>query len=250
MKKTRLFSIVLLLIVGLFSNGSLAQDYTQWHLPEGAKMRLGKGKINDVKFSPDGDLLAVGTHIGVWLYDAQTGAEMALLNDKPKNVRTIAFSPDGKTLATSAKGETLMVLWDVIDIGRKTGLLAAQMTETGAVAFSPDGKTLVSGHKDGAIYSWDATTGVQLSTFTGNADSVTALAFSVDGRIIASGSIEGSIQLWDPSTYAPIGDVRIGHASRINALTFSPDSGTLFSGSFDGTILVWDWETLNKANER
>ncbi|RKU22494.1 hypothetical protein C6499_19790, partial [Candidatus Poribacteria bacterium] len=79
MKKTGLFYITLLLIVGYFSNGSLAQDQTQEHFSEGAKMRLGKGGINDIKFSPDGRRFAVATPIGIWMYDAHTGEELSLI---------------------------------------------------------------------------------------------------------------------------------------------------------------------------
>ena len=84
MKKIGLFYVAILVILGLLSNESLAQDYTQWQLPDGATTRFGKGKINDVKFSRDGTLLAVATDIGVWLYDAQTGTEILLLNENPK----------------------------------------------------------------------------------------------------------------------------------------------------------------------
>ena len=144
MRKTELFFIVFLLIVGLFSNGSLAQDYTQWRLPEGATARLGKGKINDVKFSPDGALLAVATHIGVWLYDAQTGAEILLLNDKPKNVRTVAFSPDGKTLAIGGwVREGAIHLWD-IDTTTQVATMGKGIGAVGVLVFSEDGKTLAS----------------------------------------------------------------------------------------------------------
>ena len=144
MKKIGLFSIALLLIVGFLVNGSLAQDYTQWHLPEGAKMRLGKGKINDVKFSLDGDLLAVATDIGVWLYDAHTGAEISLLNKKPKNVRIVVFSPDGKTLATGGRSrEGAIQLWDTAT-GRQVSIMGKGIGSVDVLAFSEDGKTLAS----------------------------------------------------------------------------------------------------------
>ena len=64
------------------------QDYMQWHLPEGVNARLGKGKVNDIKFSPDGTLLSVGTSIGVWLYDATTGKEIDLLTQNTYNIGT------------------------------------------------------------------------------------------------------------------------------------------------------------------
>ena len=57
------------------------KDYTKWELPKAAKARLGKGKVNDIKFTPDGKHLAVETAIGVWLYDTNTGEEIALFTD-------------------------------------------------------------------------------------------------------------------------------------------------------------------------
>ena len=97
-----------------------------------------------VKFSRDGDLLAVATHIGVWVYDAHVGAEMVLLNDKPKNVRTIAFSPDGKTLATGSwSREGAIQLWD-IDTATQVSTMGKGIGSVGVLAFSEDGRTLAS----------------------------------------------------------------------------------------------------------
>ena len=85
MKKLMLFRFALLFIIGFLSNGSLAKDYTQWHLPQSAKMRLGKGHIRDIKFSPNGTQFIGATSIGIWLYDAHTGTEIARLNEKHQN---------------------------------------------------------------------------------------------------------------------------------------------------------------------
>ena len=208
-----------------------------------------KGNINAVTFSSDDKMLASGSRGGtVELWDVQNQQRITTLRGHRDEIRVLAFAPDGKTVATAAKGETIIVLWDVIDVGRKTGLFREHIAETGAVAFSPDGETLVSGHRDGVINLWDATTGVHLSTFTGDAGSVTALAFSADGKMVANGNADGAIRLWNPSTYAPKGEARIGHAGRVSELTFSPDGDTLFSGSFDGTILVWDIENIRQKN--
>lgn len=76
MKKIGLFSILILWVAGILSDGSLAQDEVEWHFTEGAKMRLGKGSVNDIQFSPDGTQFAVATSIGIWIYDAKTGAEI------------------------------------------------------------------------------------------------------------------------------------------------------------------------------
>ena len=80
----------------ILHSGYGQQDYTRWGLPEGAKMRLGKGWISgDIMFSPDGTLLAVPCRTGVWLYDVKTGAENNLLVGHTGPVGSIAFSPDG-----------------------------------------------------------------------------------------------------------------------------------------------------------
>ena len=75
------------------------QDKGQLGLPEDAKLRIGKGKINEIKYSPDGTRIAVATSIGIWLYDVHSGKELAVPGETGA-VRKIAFSPDGKTLAT------------------------------------------------------------------------------------------------------------------------------------------------------
>ncbi|MYB95001.1 hypothetical protein F4054_04285 [Candidatus Poribacteria bacterium] len=77
-----------------------AQDNTKVGLPEGAIARLGKGGINIMRFSPDGTRLAVGTDIGVWLYDVPDGKETALFTEHPGQVNALAFSTDGKVLAS------------------------------------------------------------------------------------------------------------------------------------------------------
>lgn len=93
------------------------QDVKAQQQPFGAKARLGinKGVISDVAFTPDGAQIAVASSIGIWLYDAATGTETALEPATPFGVSAIAFSPDGKTLASwSAGGAILLWDWDKI----------------------------------------------------------------------------------------------------------------------------------------
>ena len=81
-------------------------------MPEGALARLGKGRISEVAYSPDGTRLAVAGNIGTWLYDAATGAEVALLTGHTNYVRSVSFSPDGTTLASGGSDGTVR-LWDM-----------------------------------------------------------------------------------------------------------------------------------------
>lgn len=141
MKKTLvLVFLTLLLISTLCLSNTFAQyqDYRQLNLPEGAKARLGKGWISgDIAYSPDGTRLAVSSSIGIWVYDANTYAEITLLIGHTASVNSVAFSPDSKTLVSGAHDNTVR-LWDA-----RTGSLLRTFdvkADVYDVAFSPDGK--------------------------------------------------------------------------------------------------------------
>ena len=106
-----------------FPTKTAADDFTQWDLPGGASARLGKGATYDMDYSPNGDLIAVGTSTGAWLYDAQSGEEVALLRwggQRTNLVSDVRFSSDGKTLATTI--DNVVTLWDVATKRRNRGL--------------------------------------------------------------------------------------------------------------------------------
>ena len=113
MSKT-IFAVTLLLASVSFPPGSHAQDHARWGLPAGAVLRLGKGLTGGgdraVAYSPDGTRLAVAGNLGVWLYDVDTGAEVALLTGHAAPVRSVAFAPDGKTLAGASADHTVRLL--------------------------------------------------------------------------------------------------------------------------------------------
>jgi WD40 repeat protein len=181
MKKI-LYSIFITLLITLtWTTNSHAQKHTRFGLPEGAKVRLGKGSIENIAYSPNGKLLAVASSIGVWIYDAQTGEELDLYTGHTKLVICVAFSPDSQTLASGSRDDTIR-LWDV-NTGNHLHTLTGHVETSWAssVAFSPDSQTLASASGDYTIRLWDVNTGNHIRTFTGHTDGVNSVAFSPDG---------------------------------------------------------------------
>ena len=239
-------TIITLILLSLFSLNTFAQDYTQWGLPEGAKMRLGKeGLSGNIAYSPDGTRLAVASvfGFGIRLYDTATYQEVALLTGHTAQVYSVAFSPDGRTIASasaSASGDHTILLWDV-RTGEHKQTLRGHTAQVESVAFSPDGRTLASASWDGTVRLWDAHTGEHKQTLRGHTAQVESVAFSPDGRTLASASYgyEGEVRLWDAHTGEHKQTLR-GHTAQVESVAFSPDGRTLASASWDNTILLWD----------
>ena len=256
MKKGNFFGFNLLLFSVLFVSSTLAQDSPQWHLPKGAKVRLGKGRISPIAYSPYGNFLAVGTSIGVWIYDVHTGAELDLLTGHTSEVESLAFSPDGTTLASGGKwGDNTIRLWDV-DTGQLKATLTGAPNSVRSLAFSPDGKTLAYasgyGHwvTDGIVQLWDVATRQLTATLRGDGIPVNSVAFSPDGKILASASRHGNwgtdvivVQLWDVATRQLTATLR-GDGIPVNSVAFSPDGKILATGSgawrTAGIVQLWD----------
>ena len=230
-------TVTLLILLTLFSQTAFARDDTQLNLPDGAKVRLGKGWINEIVYSPNGSRLAVAGSIGIWIYDAHTGEELALLTGYTGSVISVAFSPDGRTLASGSSDDTIR-LWDT-STSEHRQTLTGHTDAVNSLAFSSDGRTLASGSTDKTIRLWDAVTGTHKDTLTGHRETVNSVAFSPDGGTLASGSYDGTIRLWDVGTGTPW-QIRMEHTESVSSVAFSPDGRTLASGSSDDTIRLWD----------
>ena len=149
-------TVVLLMVLVLCLPTAQPQDYMKLSLPEGAIARIGKGGISQICFSPDITQVAVAGLLGTWLYDTATGQPIALFTGHEDWVASVAFSPDGKTLASGGASEDKTVrLWDV-ETGKQKHLLTGHEERINGVAFSPDGKTLASGSqgRDGAAVGY------------------------------------------------------------------------------------------------
>ena len=166
-----------------------AEEQFHRELPEGAIAQFGKGFINDIHFSPDGELLAVASSIGIWIYDTATLQEATLLSEHKEHVLCVAFSPNGDTLV-SGNTDGIINIWNQL-----TGTLRREITEykTGiiSIAFSPDGTTFASGSGDGKIRFWDTATGKIRKTVSGLPGRIMSLSYRNDGKMLASGSDNG-----------------------------------------------------------
>ena len=170
-----------------FHYDSHAQYLHQSEVPEGAKAQLSGGLMHDLAYSPDGTKLIVARGLHVWIYDVQSGAEVALLTGHTENVMSVAFSPDGFTVGSGSEDGTAR-LWNS-RTGQSLQILSGHTGDVMTVAFSPDGSTFASGSGDTTIRLWDSRTGAHKQTLSGHTSWVYTVAFSPYGRILASGSM-------------------------------------------------------------
>ena len=216
--------------------------------------RYGKGRVHDIKYSPDNSLLAISTTIGIWLHDANSGGVLALLTGHTKAVSVLAFSPDGDQLASGSDDSTIR-LWDTTTYQHIRTFKANDLV--GAIAFSPDGRSLANGFGDG-IQLWNLQTGQPICSIDHNRSTIADLVFSPDGKSLASAGIDDNIQLWDAKTGErkfTFDESKRGHRTALGyfisgpRVAFSPDGKSLASTAADHNqfenkkVKVWNTQT-------
>ncbi len=248
----------------LLAAGSRDEVVRVWDVMSGRLKRAVSGYTADlirVAFDPapstgteEVRLATATARDGVQLWDVQSGQRKAA---RPQightdNVTAVAYSPDGRLLATASTDERVW-LWDAAT-GQPLGTLDAHAMSSGqwcacvwSLAFSPDGKTVATGSTDARVRLWDVESGTLLATSEVLGDLVRAVGFSPDGRRLAAGDGDGNLLVWDlaaPLATEPV--LRLDNPPTVLSISFSPQQlgspGTtmIATGSGDGIIRLWD----------
>lgn len=181
---------------------------------------------------------------------AASRPSIAALSSHEGGIWSVAFSPNGKILATGDDNGTAR-LWDLATQQPIGASLAGHGGTVYSVAFSPNGKILATGSEDGTVRLWDVLTGHQFGhTLHNSTKSVQSVAFSPNGKILAVGSNDGLARLWDIVTGHLTGHPLVGYTKgvksyykSIGSVAFSPDGKILATGSDDGRARLWNVAT-------
>jgi serine/threonine protein kinase len=238
------------------------------------------GAVEQVVIGPGGRWAAscavrlTTTEMGVQIWSLQTGVEKRRLRGPADNIRCVAVSTDGKSIAAGSD-DGMLWLWSSDDEGPTSGCLRGHAGAVTGVSFVAAGESLLSAGADGTIRQWDPTTGKSRGVTTSPVGAIAALGFggkrvavagakglavrmrdgsfvklaghagavlctgvSQDGKLVASGGADATVKVWDP-VEGNLLTTLTGHVGPVRAVAFGPDGGVVYSGGEDGTLRRW-----------
>ena len=225
-----------------------------YHVDSGAEKQVKDMHMNDIDFiqayhktfDRNNNILATGElDYTIYLWDLVEGVRKKTLRRQKGHLNCLAFSPDGKTLASGGEGEFIrgedgnfrrdngvFHVWDAVKGKRKHRFSGEDMFDIRSLAFSPDGNLLAGGDQFGQIHLVDPNTGKYIKRLEGHSDEVDAISFNSDMQTFASGSIDGTLYIWDVAS----GGKKLTIDGFVNPFT----SVGSFGVSADGkTIATW-----------
>lgn len=226
-------------------------DVYLWDVRDGREKGVltteGGSNSQGLSFSPDGTLAATSEGNLLELWNSDSKERKAIWTGKTFFNRDVAFSANGKFLASG--GNPAIEIWEIAQsVGKRNTSpavktrLSGHSSDVRRIVFSPNGEQLASASDDNTVRVWDIAAGREAAILSGHSHFVTAVAYGPDGTSIASGSWDNTIKLWDLPGGIEKATLKV-HKDSVNDVSFSPDGTLLASASSDKTINLWNLAT-------
>jgi len=205
---------------------------------DGRTLASGTGLLGIESGNPLTRFVRRGARGKVKLWNVAARRELVTFDARHGDILSLAFSPDGKKLATSGAAGTAK-LWNVAAVAEQPPVVLKHGVPVLSVAFSPDGQTVATGDWSNLVRLWDAAGGTTRATLRGHTGPIMCVRFFPDGKSLATASHDQNVTLWDVASGEQTNRIR-GHTDSILSLAFSPDGATLATAGKDGTVKLWD----------